>query len=777
MSEIIEVRNSVNFTIAVGQSCREIVWINLPYNWTTFLNQIKSTKRTKETQVAYFQMSKENQRKVKDVGGFVGGVLKDGKRNKQSVLSRQLITLDMDNLKGCDWRNALNTLRYAWAVYSTHKHTPEEPRLRLVIPLDEAVGVEAYEAIARKIAFDLGMEMFDPTTFEPCRLMFWSSTSKDGEYIFLHNDSEILKPQTILDEYQDWKNVNEWAHHENEAKAVQKERTDKQQDPLLKDGPIGTFCRAYTIQEAIEEYLSDVYVVGDIEDRYTYAEGTTANGVIIYDNKFLFSHHSTDPVQGRLLNAFDLVRLHKFGDGDKSVDAMIKLIGTDKNVLATQIVESFEILKDQSWRNELEITSKGQIAPSIENFLIIFRNDENLEKAFTYNEFQDCHEIDAGAAFCVKPGKRWDKRPFTDTDISSVVAYFEHNYGMTHEKNFMHALMITFEKNKYHPIKEYLDGLKWDGKRRLEFVFSDYLGVENSLYAREVTRKQFVACVKRIYEPGCKKDEILVLQGEQGIGKSTLLEKLGGAWYSSSLDTMGGKESYEQLQGAWIIELAELVALKRTDIERYKNFVSKTEDRYRPAYGRMTKYKKRQCVFFGSTNEAEFLNDPTGNRRWWILACRGKKAIKSVWKDLDQHEIDQIWAEAKHLYENKESLLLSKEAAEEAKENQRNYEVQNGKEGIIEEFLSIPIPQNFYEMGISERKRFFAAGAQGNDLVQRDVVSAIEIWYECLGDEYTTYTNAQAREIKSILRRSGEWEEGSYTRLKGYGRQRIFNRK
>ncbi len=191
-------------------------------------------------------------------------------------------------------------------------------------------------------------------------------------------------------------------------------------------------------------------------------------------------------------------------------------------------------------------------------------------------------------------------------------------YGITNAKKITDAFLLTADSNRFHPVRNYLNSLKWDGQKRLETLFIDYLGAEDTAYVRAVTRKVLTGAVARVYEPGIKFDYALVLVGPQGIGKSEIISRLGCGFSSDTLTTLQGKEAYEQIQSFWLIELGELSALKKAEVETIKLFISKKEDAFRQAYARYTGRYPRQCIFIGTTNNDEFLKDQTGNRRFYL---------------------------------------------------------------------------------------------------------------------------------------------------------------
>ena len=225
-------------------------------------------------------------------------------------------------------------------------------------------------------------------------------------------------------------------------------------------------------------------------------------------------------------------------------------------------------------------------------------------------------------------------------------------------------------------MREYLDGCVWDGVPRVETLLVDYLGAEDTPYTRAVTRKALTAAAARIYDPGCKFDYMLTLRGRQGIGKSALIARLGGRWFSDSFTTLQGKDAYEQVLGVWIMEVGELAGMRRAEAETIKLYISKQVDRFRPAYGRRTQEFPRQCIFIGTTNEAQFLRDRTGNRRFWIVDTPNEPR-RSLWDELTPETVRRVWAEAAELYHAGETLYLPPELESVARRVQESFEEEN----------------------------------------------------------------------------------------------------
>lgn len=794
----IRIKNDGQVSLAVGNSKTSKHWKNRSIMYSALVDKLSQTTRTPETYAEYKKMSKTDRDRIKDVGGFVGGSLKEGRRKAENVQNRTMLTLDLDYVNGDVWESIELLFDFAVTMYSTHTHTAMSPRLRLIIPLSRPVLPDEYQAIARMIASDLGIDQFDDTTYEPCRLMFWPSTSSDGEYVFKVQDLPWLNPDEVLGRYTfGWQDVSYWPES-SRARAKLNKAISKQEDPLSKKGIIGAFCRTYSISEAIAEFLSEVYVPGKDETRYTYAEGSTSGGVVVYDDKFSYSHHGTDPASCILCNAFDLVRIHKFGELDDeakedtpanrmpSFTKMTEFAANDKNVLVTigqekmmSAQEEFDAVEeeyDTEWLSELEYTEQGKLRSTISNFSLIIENEPLLMGKIAYNEFSNRANVIGQLPWRAKD----NLQDWTDTDDSGLREFIEKHYGISSTAKCADALALSFEKHRFHPIKDYLNSLEWDGEKRVDTLLIDYLGAEDNNYVRTVTRKVLVAAVARVFNPGCKFDNMLILSGKQGVGKSTIIKKLGKDWYSDSLSTVSGKDAYEQLQGVWILEMAEMMATKKADIEATKHFLSKQEDIYRVAYGRRTSRFPRQCIFIGTSNEHEFLRDKTGNRRFWPVDIYEHEPKLDVFKDLD-NELDQIWAEAVQLFKNKEPLYLSAEEEQEAKKQQDEHSEESAKAGLIEEYLNKPITENWYQLSINDRRLYIQGGDFGEDPkgeIKRTKTCVMEIWCELFNGDPKQLTPLNSREINEILKGLKGWKQydGRLRFGKIYGVQRAFVR-
>jgi putative DNA primase/helicase len=801
----INILNDGSFDIAFGRSRKETNWKNKELKWSELVERLSTTHRTAESHNEYLASKKGRQDEIKDIGGFVGGYLSGGRRKAGSVVHRQVVTLDIDFAKVDMWEEFTFLYSNAAAIYSTHKHSPESPRYRLIIPLDRPVFTDEYMAISRRIAGMLGIDNFDHTTFQPERLMYWPSTSKDGTYVFEYQDGEWLNADAVLATYRDWKDSSEWPVGDREGSVIGS-AIKKQGDPLEKLGVVGAFCRTYTITEVIEAFLSDVYDACDIENRYTYKEGSTSGGLVVYEDKYAYSHHGTDPTSGKLCNAFDLVRLHKFGLKDEdaregtpgnklpSFIAMEDFCTKDPNVrkqLSSEKIQSAKgdfqnenLSEDENlegnddWMSEMDIDRKGNLLSTRRNFKIVLMNDPHLKNKFALDLFSK-RKIIVGNLPWRKVKE--DTRNLIDEDECDLRIYLaDKPFELSHNSNLKDAFDSVSIKQTVHPVKEYLSSLAWDGNERLDNLFIEYMGAADNAYTRAVTRKSLAAAVARIFQPGIKFDSVLTLVGEEGKQKSTIFKKLAKQWFSDTFSFKmldRGKEAFEQLQGYWIIEIGELSGLRKAAIESVKQFLTKTDDVYRIPHKQYTSQFKRQCIFFGSTNEWDFLQGHNGNRRFWPVPILVQAPVKDIAKDLTENEIDQIWAEAIERYKKGETLFLSPEVENLAKEMQKGHTEKDDRVGAIEKYLETLLPVDWDDLDLSEKTRFIQGDVlQGEGTVRREKVCVAEIWCELFGGHVRDLNSYNTKSIHAILRSLKGWQKSTLLRFKNYGAQTAYVR-
>ena len=783
-------------SIAYGSSCHAKRWVNQQVTFDELCERLSQTVRTPETVEEYPKLPKSERDRAKDKGGFVGGKLKGGRRKRDTVEGRSMLTQDADHA-GIGFIDSYEMLcPYASCLYTTHGHTPEAPRVRVVVPLTRDVTPDEYAAISRLFAAEWGIDQFDECSHRPHQLMYWPTTPADGEYVFKRCDGEWLDPDRYLAAHPGWRDCAGLPHSVREGGIVERGRK-QQEDPLGKQGVIGAFCRTYGINEAVHVFLKDIYQESALQGRFDYIPADSSAGVVVYDDVFAYSHHATDPACGKLLNAFDLVRIHKFGGLDEKVPedteaaklpsfkAMCDFAVNDENVKMTIAGERMEIAEkefsgeNEDWLKQLEYEKRSTVVKNtLRNLLLILNNDEKL-KGIVFNQLSDGMEI-KGEVPWEHPSRFW-----RDADDAQLISYVDLTYGTFSARNYDIAVTKVADDRSYHPIREFLASLpEWDKVPRVDTILVDFLGASDNAYVRAVTRKTLCGAIARVMNPGCKFDTMLVLNGPQGKGKSTLISKLCGEWFNDSLllnDTKD-KTAAEKLQGYWILEIGELAGLKKTEIETLRGFLSRQNDIYRASFGRRATPHPRQCVFIGTTNaENGYLRDTAGNRRFWPVKTPGD-AARASW-EMTGEEIRQIWAEALVRYKEGEPLHLDNELAGMAlKEQQIAMEVDE-REGMVRDYLEMPLPERWDKMDIFDRRNYICGSEFGGErepgVRKRERVCNMEIWCECFGKERGNLKRQDANEISAIMANIEGWKKADnkvrfpiYGIVRGYCRDR-----
>ena len=779
-------------TISVGAGRTASVWAQTATTWSELAERVRAPIRGQESHAAYMRMTKAQQDALKDVGGFVGGSLRGGRRNGRSVTGRDLVTLDMDAIPEGQTDAVLanvSALGCASCVYSTRKHEPAKPRLRVLIPLDRTVTAEEYEPIARRIAEWLGIAMCDPTTFEACRLMFWPSASADSDFVYDQNDGQLLGADEVLATYRDWHDMRDWPQVPGTETRIKK--AEKAEDPETKEGIVGAFCAVYDVRRVIDELIPGTYDTTDDPDRYTYTGGHTTGGAIVYgEGKWLYSHHATDPAGGRLCNAWDLARIHLFGDRDgenptgspsklPSYRSMVDRFLEDKEVNAelarrqhatAEADFSDPVDQDGDWMLQLKRNQHGETLGTLDNLKLIFDFDPRLQ-CIGRDTFQQRNLVRGALPW----DTREELRDWTDTDDTGVSWYLEKAYHIKDLRRIKMAADMAMDARRMDILQEYLESLEWDGVPRVDGLLARYLLADDTPYTRAVCRKTLVAAVARGLDPGCKFDCVLTLIGEQGIAKSLFAAILGGSWFTDNVQTFAGKEAAEQLRGVWLVEIPEVDRFtSKYDVAQVKQFITRTDDIYREAYARRTTLHPRRCVFLATTNEPNFLPDRTGNRRWWTVECHA--TAKHRGEDMASlcRDRDQIWAEAVAMWRAGEPLTLEPELYEAALEAQTQAQEIDTWDGMIREFVERRVPTDWAKRDPAQRMMWWADefGQEHTTVTEkRRTICAMEVWVEYFRQDPSKLDKKTTRRINSILRSIPGWKDGGVMRTM-YGLQR-----
>lgn len=482
--------------IAYGNSRTAKFWSNKTIKFDELCDRLRNPIYTSESAEEYPKLPKGQRDDIKDKGGFVAGHLSDNRRQANKVVCRSMLVYDLDSIEQDFLKDISAKISNKGCYYTTHSHTAEKPRARMIIPVTRDMTPDEFNAAARYYAQDNGfISMLDPCSFSPHQLMYWPTCPSNGEYLFDTFDGDWLDPDKMFAKHPNWRDCSLLPTTPKESKVADR-KVQQQKDPLEKEGVVGAVCRAYTVQDMMDTYLSDIYApTADGSGRYDYIPGEGSAGVVIYEDKFAYSHHATDPAGGKLCNVFDLIRIHKFADLDekKSYAAAVEFLLKDERVGTQLLKEKQEKAKQEfeDWTQGLQRDKNGNLCNTLRNLTLILENDEKLHD-IVFNQQLDGMEI-KGSVPWKHPAKYW-----RDADDAQLISYIDTNYGTFSERNYKIAVTKVTDDRSYHPIREFLHALpEWDGIKRAETILVDYLGADDNKYVRAVTRKSLCAAVKR----------------------------------------------------------------------------------------------------------------------------------------------------------------------------------------------------------------------------------------------------------------------------------------
>jgi hypothetical protein len=644
------------------------------------------------------------------------------------------------------------------------------------------VPAEAIERLAVAMAATYDFETRDPLTFEPGQL------ERDLDDI----------PEERIDDYHDWIALGQALHHQFGASdegfdlwiEVSKRSPKFEQNDMRglrrKWRGFGRNRRQPVTMATVRQWALDARRARLISQFDEEPDDDAFDG-------------EDEVAPAAPVAAVDVDLLLGDGEADAEDEADEEVDSIDAIGTAAAGVESSVPAHAKAWMELLQFTDKGSIAGTLHNVAVIIRNDPRLVGIPQINEFtQETVQRRApgrhaprrrnaakqmlqleGRIWQVKDtlnGELWsDDRDFNIRAILEAPTT-QGGYGFkVSDRDLKAAVVLAANDNAFHPVREYLEGLAWDGVSRMERLFIDYLGAADNAYHRAAARMMLVAAVCRVFEPGHKFDFAVILEGVQGKRKSTFVRKLGRQWYAElDGDFHDAKQMIELMQGAWILEIPELTGFSKADVRAIKAFMSRQSDRARLAYARRAGSFPRQCIFIGSTNDREYLKDDTGGRRFWPITCE----VNEIDTDGLEGHVDQIWAEAFAIYrEMRETqpqgtlpLYLDGAALQHALGLQESRRVETEADafaGQIGAWLERPIATGSFDDDTD---------ARGEPLYRMETC-LIEIWCECLGNDRRSYNRQAQLSLANAMRLVAGWEQAGLKMFAApYGKQKFYCR-
>jgi len=724
--------------------------------------------------------------RLKDNGFFIAGEVDVNKKSKrlENIKSRTVLTFDIDKPTEDIYAKAKKELPGIQMIkYTTISHTLDKPRYRIMIPVARALSSYEYVSIMNWVIDKLGKDSFDSTTTEVARVMFLPAVCKDGKYEFAFQDGEALDVNSII------KEIN--ANRPPIIEAGERAQTH----PRDRKGIVGAVNRAWTITEAIEKWLSDIYIKpGDFTEkapRYRFHLSKGMPGATVYDDDgIMYSRHDTDPANSKRLDTFNLLKLHlhqddytKMRDWAQRQDLVIAEL--------TDVESPFNVETEgtvDDWPQYLKL-SKGLIADTPYNLQLILLNDPNLQHLFRINTLTYHIEVCRDMS-CIGGRKGHINKTLEDADIQEVRIYLETcpTPVKASKQNVQDAVCQAARLVSYCPVKDYLDSCidTWDGIPRVETIFTDYLMIADNEITRAIARKVLAAVVWRVMKPGIKWEGVPVLWGPQGCGKTTFIQKLYKSsmfdpypknWINNtSVDYSQIDKAIQRTKGFWGIELAELAnsTMSNYSNEQMKAFISADRPVTRIPYDKYEVTLDRKCIFWGTTNIWQYISDQTGSRRFLPLDC-GAVTSQDKYECLQKiHSmpVDQIWAEVMTYYQY-EALFFTPEEEEKLRCLRETHTEESAYETILTKFLGTRIPLNWNEKTPLERREYFLMGGQKDAAVLRHTITMAEIMYEGIGRPVHEFTRKQMRELEVTLFNLG-WTTMPYAMTTIYGSSKSY---
>ena len=737
---------------------------------------------------------------IKESGNYVFGRLNGTRRSKQTIEARSALTLDVDFPAG-GFITDVQMLPFNLVWHTTYSSQPESERYRIIIPLDREVTPAEYGACVIVVMDMLGTEQFDMGSIQAERYMFKPAAQRPDFYSWgevegpiATADDLIMKIDTVVTDY------------------TPPQPSRRKRDPFQIEGVVGAFNRVY---EDLDELIADFDLPYDkVGDKWIHrgSLGAPGMGAVPERAGLWYSFHALDPAYMQTCSAFDLVRIHLFSELDETAKP-----GTPINKLPSHTKMLDEIMTGDpavsdkvmaetwktdfggsdtasapttptpkrtapsgpptaasgttaDWRTGLALNQAGAVRDHLDNWDLILKHDPAFQ-SLTYNEVTQAIEPRGGLPWrpVTRSSATWDIG-----DAAMLAIHLERTVRIRVPQARLDQMVIQAAlSRRVSPVADYLNALVWDGTSRIETCLP---GVKVTDFTRLVARKSLVAAVARALNPGVKWDHSLILYGGEGLGKSLWIERMSKGW-TAELGDLRSKDTLQIVARTWIAVADEGHSLKKADSNVMKAFMTRQMDTYRAPYAHHAQDHPRRCVVWGSTNEETFLRREAGNRRFLIVEC-GRYDIDAITPEY----VDQVWAEAVHLYRLGERLWLDGDESEQATEAREVFTEENPLTGLIGSYLEMPVPLNWYEMSgtqrFSYRQNYLEFGpGEDEPLMMQDRVCAIQVWYEVLNGTRKAQ-QVEVREINEAIRLLPDWYSAPRTRRFDayYGVQRGFNR-
>lgn len=747
----------------------------------------------------------------KNARSYLPGELRGHHRSGDNVIGRSVITLDLDGASAEGFTELLSYLEdVAVLWHTTYSHSAQKPSYRVLIPLDGMVPPDVYTRIVREIMRAVPQAAIDAASATPSQIMFTPAAKDASLYEY---GSELNRPLASGALFQ--------SAPDTPGAAVSMGRVRKK-DPLTLKGIAGEFCRHYQdLDELIEVFKLPYERVGS-RFRYTHADKSSAPGMSpLPDAPLLFfSNHRSDPASGHAQNAFDLVRIHRFGERDAGYEGAVihapssramksfleghegfqqrrataayeqvarpavagspLTVSEDHSTLTQEpepVVEAEE--EEDRGEGELEWTKKLlrhektlQVEDRIENYDLIFMHDP-IFKSLWWNVRGD-YEAIMGEDYDLRDGS---PPQVNNADVSGLKDHIERQYQIRRvtRQRVDDLLGRVRRERRIDPVKKYLQSLTWDGIPRLETCLP---GAEDTPYNRMVAKRALLGAVARAFKPGCKVDQSLILYGGQGVGKTTWIERMARG-YTASLGDIQNKDTLISASRSWIMVSDEGHALNNADFNELKDFLTRQRDVYRLPYDRSATEVPRRWVVWGTTNDPMMLRERDGNRRFLIV-----DVLEQM--DFDKYTpeyVDQVWAEAVALYQEGERPVLSSAEEVLAEQARKSHTMEDNLVATITEALESPVPLAWERMSLPERIIWFQAkdmDAEDKSVptAPRSFITPAAVWVEImrkgLPDMSLRDQNRITAALVSLTRKGVLVQEEGRQRVGCYGSQTVF---